>query len=101
MAGISLKKLENGRFMLQGELSFATASAVWREGLELFNNSPELSLDLSGITRSDSAGLTLLVEWLRYAQSQHKQLTFLNMPQQMLAIARVSGLDGILPLDNS
>jgi phospholipid transport system transporter-binding protein len=100
MPAISLKKLDNGNFVLEGDLSFATVPSLWREGMQQFANAPELTMDLSGIRRSDSAGLTLLIEWLRFANNANKQITYLNMPQQMLAIARVSGLDNILPLVN-
>jgi phospholipid transport system transporter-binding protein len=50
------------------------------------------------VERSDSAGLALLVECLRQAHQSGKSLRFFNIPAQMLAIARVSSLDQVLPL---
>jgi anti-anti-sigma regulatory factor len=60
-----------------------------------------ISIDLAGVTRSDSAGLALLIEWLRESEQLGKTITFLNMPAQMQSIARVCGLDGILPADSA
>ena len=83
--------------MLVGDLSFATVPAL-SDGLDIGSTDrPRISIDLAGVTRSDSAGLALLVEWLRESERLGKTITFLNMPAQMQSIARVCGLDGILP----
>ena len=42
--------------------------------------------------------LAILVEWYREAQQRDKSITFLNLPTQMYDIAKVSGLNEILPL---
>jgi len=100
MSGATLNISDDGAFTLTGDLSFATVPAIWQKGLEMFRNAETLTVDMSGIDRSDSAGLTLLIEWLRFARAQQKVIRYLNMPEQMLAIARVSGLDNILPIHN-
>ena len=88
-----------GRFLLAGELSFATAAQALARGSELFGKAPQLVLDLSSVTHTDSAGLALLVEWLRMARHRKQTITFRNIPEQMMAIARVSSLEDILPLN--
>jgi len=95
---IVLKRREDGCFILSGTLSFKTVPVIWRQGLDLFSEAPSLLLDLSGIKRSDSAGVALLVDWMRFARSHNKPISYINMPQQMLAIVRASSLDAILPL---
>jgi len=95
---IVLKRREDGCFILSGTLSIKTVPVIWRQGLDLFNQAPSLMLDLSDIKRSDSAGVALLVDWMRFARSHNKPISYINMPQQMLAIVRASGLDAILPL---
>ena len=95
---ISLSRREDGCFILSGVLSFQTVPMIWQHGLKLFNEAPSLVLDLKQIDRSDSAGLALLIEWMRFARSQNKPISYINMPSQMLAIARASSLDSILPL---
>jgi len=87
-----------GRYLLAGVLSFETVPSLWRRSEALLQGVPELKLDLKGITRTDSAGLALLVEWTRLARQRGIRISFLNIPPQVLAIARVSGLDDILPL---
>ena len=59
----------------------------------------QVTVDLKGITRADSAGLALLVECLRESELAGNSIVFLNVPAQMLSIARVCGLDEILSLN--
>lgn len=94
----SLRATGDGRLVLEGELSFATVTRLLYEARRLFEESEEIRIDLQAITRSDSAGLALLVECMRGAQQLGKPIQFLNIPPQMLAIARVSSLDQVLPL---
>lgn len=54
-------------------------------------------LDLAGVTHSSSAGLALLLDWLRVAGGAGKNLQIENMPAYMVALARISGLDAFLP----
>jgi phospholipid transport system transporter-binding protein len=54
-------------------------------------------VDLAEVRRIDSAGLALLVEWLRQAQRKGISIHFENIPSQMRAIVTVCGLEEILP----
>ena len=65
------------------------------------DTSNTLEIDLSGLQRSDSSGLALLVEWYRSAEQRNKMISFVNIPAQMLDIAMLSGLDDILPIEKS
>ncbi len=97
-AAASVREGADGRLEVHGELSFASVPALWRSCRERCAAGSALDIDLSHVRRADSAGLALLVEWLREAQRSGTRLRFFNIPPQMLEMARVSGLDGILPL---
>lgn len=96
VAGVS--RGPDGRLILAGELSFATVTRLHGEARPLFAQQGDIRVDLQDIERADSAGLALLIEWMRNARELGKSIQFLNIPQQMLAIARVSSLDQVLPL---
>lgn len=85
-----------GRFRLAGELSFETVPALLRRGRELFEADGDASLDLAEVTRADSAGVALLIEWRREAQRRDRHIAFENIPPQMQAIARLSAVDQLL-----
>lgn len=90
-----------GHFQLTGDLSFATVPQVYLEADTLFGSpATAVVLDLSHVERTDSAGLALLVEWLRQARRLHKNLHFRAIPEQLLAIAKASGVEAVLPLSN-
>lgn len=83
---------------VNGELNFSTVPALLERGSALLaGRAGAIRLDLGGVTRADSAGLALLIEWLRVARRNHASIEIRNMPAQLRAIARVSGLDAILP----
>ena len=50
-------------------------------------------IDLSGPTRGDSAGLSLLVEWLAVAQAGGGVRRYTWLPESFARPARVVGLD--------
>lgn len=81
---------------LSGELTFSTVNSLLAESAALFESISSLNIDLSAVTKSDSAGVALLVAWLRSAKQAGKQLVFSNIPEQMLIIADISGLDELL-----
>ncbi|MBK9132386.1 MAG: STAS domain-containing protein [Gammaproteobacteria bacterium] len=83
---------------VNGELNFSTVPALLERGAALLaGRAGAVRLDLGGVTRADSAGLALLIEWLRVARRNRASIEIRNMPAQLRAIARVSGLDAILP----
>ncbi len=53
-------------------------------------------VDCSGITASDSAGLTVLLDWLARAKHNGQSLRYVNLPAGLLAIAKISEVDGLL-----
>ena len=88
-----------GNIRVSGELSFVTIPSLAPSYNDIFNDNTNIVIDLGGVTRADSAGVALLIEWQREAM-QHKQtLRFEHVPAQILAIARVSGVDELLSLD--
>jgi len=88
----------NNLIQLGGELSFSTVSQILEQSEKSFEPINALDIDLAQVSRSDSAGLALLVHWIRQANSSNKKIVFHNIPKQMLAIADVSGLNELLPI---
>tara|TARA_R110002050_G_scaffold9504_1_gene32958 strand:+ start:97929 stop:98234 length:306 start_codon:yes stop_codon:yes gene_type:complete len=81
-----------------GDLTFATVNDLLVSARRIFAPIKVLNIDLAEVSCSDSAGLALLIEWMRSAKQQNKNLVFHNIPAQMLAMAHASGLDELLPL---
>lgn len=98
MSEPQLKALGEGRMQLSGVLDLDSVSELLSAISDMSYDAPALAVDLRGVERADSAGVALLVAWMRSARHAQRDIRFLNMPSQMLNIARVSGLDAILPL---
>ncbi|MEK7321592.1 MAG: STAS domain-containing protein [Pseudomonadota bacterium] len=86
---------ENG-YVLSGELTFETVPVAWRETQHLFVDGRSLHFDLANVGRADSAGIALLIEWLRLARQSGARVSYEHMPASILAIARVTGLEAVL-----
>jgi phospholipid transport system transporter-binding protein len=86
-------------YQVSGELTLEMARLVKEDTDKRFANAPALNIDLANVSRADSAGLALLVAWMRQAKESDKVISFHHVPAQMLAIANASGLDAILPIN--
>lgn len=100
MAALAKIEVEGDTLTLSGVLDFDTVQVLQVDGARWVETlaPAAFTLDLAGVTYSSSAGLALLLDWLRTAQQVKKQPCLRGMPADMLALARVSGLEGILPL---
>jgi len=96
-AHAQLKKSDDGRLLVSGELSMKTVPALLAQNC-LSDIRGTIDIDLQAVERADSAGVALLVEWQRAARQQQQKIHFRNIPSQMLAIARLSGVDELLAL---
>ena len=89
---------DTGLFRVGGQLTFSTVNDILGQAQALFEPINTLAIDLAEVTRSDSAGLALLITWMRDAKNSNKNIVFHNIPSQMLAMANASGLVELLPL---
>jgi phospholipid transport system transporter-binding protein len=87
-----------GRMVVGGELTFATAREARHIGLLVLESSraERIVIDCGGVTRGDSAGLAVLLDWLAWGRRKSRPLTLENLPAPLVAIARISEVDGLL-----
>jgi len=85
-----LKESAPGQFDLTGVLGFDTVVALLAQGHSRFDGKTTVAVNLAGVTHADSAGLALLLEWLREARQQGRTLTYQAVPAQLHALARIS-----------
>ena len=84
---------------LTGALSFETLPGVLEQSAAFTARAdlPErLTIDFSGITGVDSSAVALLLEWRRQAQRLGKALVFVNLPANLLALARLYGVEELI-----
>ncbi len=53
------------------------------------------NVDCHAIKQADSSCLALFV----YIQSQHQEVVFINLPEQLIVLAKLYDLDGVLNLN--
>ncbi len=98
MTAPAVRARTDGVLEVSGELTFATVPALLAANSGLFAGSGALTVDLAGVSRADSAGVALLIEWLRLARRAGRELRYVNMPQQTAQLIRVSGLERVFAL---
>lgn len=86
------------RLHVRGPLTFATAAAVWRDGLRALEacDGALVEIDCSGIERADSAGLAVLIEWLAWGAQRDRHVRLQSLPATLVDIARISELEDLI-----
>jgi len=79
MSKFELNDLGEGHFALNGEMTFETAERILLASEEPFEQHTRIEVDLAGVTRSDSAGLALLLEWITWANHTVREIRFLSI----------------------
>jgi phospholipid transport system transporter-binding protein len=95
---VGISEPSAGRIVVTGELTFASARDARHLGLLVLEGShaTKLVIDCGGVTRADSAGLAVLLDWLAWGRRKSRTVTLENLPAPLVAIARISEVDGLL-----
>jgi phospholipid transport system transporter-binding protein len=87
-----------GRLVVTGELTFASARDARQLGLLVLESSraSRIVVDCAGVSRADSAGLAVLLDWLAWGRRRARAVSLENLPESLVAIARISEVDELL-----
>lgn len=98
MSEAQLEKIAPGEIKVSGVLNFDKVVSLLNKSKRYFDDNSSLNFNFNDVEKTDSAGLALLVEWTIMAKKAGVVISFSRVPKQMLDIARVSGLDDLLPI---
>ena len=87
-----------GELMLAGVLDYRSGPGLRKQGQALIKSSAAAAivLDCSGVVKSSSVGLSLLLSFIRDAAASGKTVSIRALPDDMREIAEVSGLTELL-----
>ena len=94
----SLESDTMGTLRVAGAISFANAGRALGRMPQPARNGPAMILDLSGLEKSDSATLAVLIAWSAAALRQGATLRYLRAPQGLRNLARLCDVDELLNL---
>lgn len=95
-----LEALGNGRFKVFGAMNADTATDLLKRSDAAFKGASSLEIDLSNVPEGDSAGLAVMIEWLRLAKQRQQTIHFKHVPEPIAALARISEVENLLKNGN-
>jgi phospholipid transport system transporter-binding protein len=93
MSKLTIVNEAAGHYVVDGDLVFSAMDKKTVSSFEFLAKGKQITLDLGKVGNADSAGLALMLEWIKHARSKRVQLRFINIPGQILNLAKLSGLD--------
>jgi phospholipid transport system transporter-binding protein len=84
--------------VVEGELTRNSVPCVSNKQLKNIVSANDMTLDLSKVNKVDTAGLAWLCKLLAEANNCKSNLSFVNMPQQLIKLAALSGVASFLPI---
>jgi phospholipid transport system transporter-binding protein len=95
---VGISEVSDGRVTVSGDLTFASARDARQLGVLVLEGSraQRIIIDCSGVTRADSAGLAVLLDWLAWGRRKSRTISLENLPPSLVAIAKISEVDGLL-----
>jgi len=81
---------------LSGRLDSKSVPLLIDTDAALFSAGGTITVDLSAVEQANSAGVALLIDWLRRAKENGQQLQFTQPSQQIRSLAKFGGADEIL-----
>ncbi len=82
-----------GRYAVDGDLTFPAMDKKIVSSFGFLSTAKHITLDFGKVGNADSAGLALILEWIKHARTKRVQLRFINLPAQILNLAKLCGLD--------
>jgi phospholipid transport system transporter-binding protein len=91
---------EGRRILVSGPVTLANVAVILEEGRRHLEEGVG-TVDLGEVSEMDSSLLAAMLAWLRDAKSRGRELVFTNLPESLRTIARLYGVDSLLPVASS
>ena len=91
---------EGRRLVLSGPVTLSNVAALLDEGRRHLEEGVR-AVDLGEISEMDSSLLALMLAWMRDARARGRDLVFVNLPESLKTIARLYGVESLLPVANA
>ena len=92
-----MMRRDGARVVISGPVTLANVGAVLDEGARQLRDGAR-TFDLGEVTEIDSSLLAAMLSWIREARRQRAEIDFANLPEGLATIARLYGVDGLLPV---
>jgi phospholipid transport system transporter-binding protein len=83
--------------MVSGAVTLTNVAGLLEEGRRHLDEGVA-TVDLGEITEMDSSLLALMLAWMRDAKARGRELAFVNLPESLQTIARLYGVERLLPV---
>jgi phospholipid transport system transporter-binding protein len=93
--GVTIQPTSDG-FALAGPVTIATASQIIDAAREAWPDTGVSIVDFAGVTEADSVALALIFKWQRDAASRERTVRCINIPANVVALARLYGVDELI-----
>jgi len=86
----------DNHFFISGELDFSNVMSVYKKSLQLIRaHSPSsLIFNFSELKSSNSAGLGLIIEWIKISKKSQRSIQLVALSKSILAVIKAGRLDG-------
>ncbi len=90
--------LNHGTLAITGELTRHSVAHIKSKEYAFWFEHSAINVDLSLVSKADTAGLAWLFYLLEQSYKNTCQLSFSNIPEKLTKLITLSGVDGLLPL---
>ena len=88
---------EGPRMTLSGPVTLANVAGLLEEGRRHLGEGVRI-VDLAAVGEIDSSLLALMLAWMRDAKARGAELAFANLPAPLQTIARLYGVEALIPV---
>jgi len=88
------------QWRISGDVLMDNANVILGESQTL-QMTDALEIDFSDVTNLDTAALSLIMEFQRRGLTENCQLTFTNLPDNLVSLAELYGVSEFIPLVNT
>jgi phospholipid transport system transporter-binding protein len=87
----------NNRLQVSGNVTMDNVNTLFGVGVKAIQGG-SVEVDFAQVEKMDSSAVSLMLVWLREAQRNKTKLRFLNVPDNLLSLAKLYGVADLLPL---
>jgi len=93
-----IRETGNGGLEIVGVIDFYTSPELLKRTRARMKQGGNLEINFAGVERVDSSAAALMLEWLREGHKRNIKLRYTGLPEMLLSLLSVCGLEGRLPI---